>query len=62
MSDHTDAILRAQAWERAKGELNSVLVTYYPDYSKSDASEEFEKADKLIRNFIRKFEDEGCAC
>ena len=31
MTDIPD-LLRAMAWERAKGELNSMLQTYYPVY------------------------------
>ena len=43
--------LRDQAWERAKGELEALLSTYYDD------KEEFDTADGIIRRFIEDFED-----
>jgi len=45
-------IMRQMAWERAKGELRSVLATYC-------RNENFSEADKLINSFIKRVEDEG---
>ena len=39
-------ILRAQAWARAKGELDAVLQTYY------DESDKFNKIYVEIKQFI----------
>ena len=46
-------ILRAQAWERAKGELKAVLQTSYQDGDK------FEKMDSSVKNFIEYVEYNG---
>ena len=46
------AILRAQAWERAKGELNSMLCTFY-------GSENFEPLDALIKRFTHNVEGDA---
>lgn len=57
--DHTDVsrMLRSQAWERAKGELRSMLHTFH---SPHDAREgQFEGLDKRIDEFIAKVEDDG---
>lgn len=45
--------LRYQAWERAKGELRSILQTYWNE------TEKFNKVDKAIEEFIAKIENEG---
>ena len=48
--DHNSSQMqRAMAWERAKGELRSILVTY-PSGDK--AREQYTIAEKVIRNFI----------
>lgn len=55
MPDYTEKtirILRQQAWERAKGELRSILVTYYQDDS-------FDPMNEAVTNFIEKVEDNG---
>lgn len=39
-------VLRAQAWERAKGELRSVHATYYCNRGKAD------RFDALLEKFI----------
>jgi hypothetical protein len=46
--------MRNMAWERAKGELNSILQTYW---SKVDG--EFEPISKVIEDFIKNVEDHG---
>jgi hypothetical protein len=51
--------MRAMAWQRAKGELNAYLMTFWPSYSPSGVEMEngFNKADKKINDFIKDFED-----
>jgi len=46
-------IMRGQAWERAKGEMNSILAAYIDD------RERFEALDKLIKAFVQEVEDNG---
>ena len=48
-------IQRQMAWERAKGELQSILVTYYGEAPK------FKDMNKEISKFIETVEDEGLA-
>ena len=48
--------MRSMAWERAKGEMRSMLVTYYS----SNASESnYNKFLALMENFIKEVEGEG---
>lgn len=47
------ATMRQMAWERAKGELQAVLTTYW------DEPEKFEQMNRELKKFIRKVEDEG---
>ena len=50
-------ILRAQAWERAKGELRSMLWTYQ---SPANANEgQFEAFNEQMELFISEIEREG---
>jgi hypothetical protein len=49
-----NALLRAMAWERAKGELRSMLFTYAPDNYDT-----FQKVDKIFNQFISDIEDFG---
>ncbi|MBD3260432.1 MAG: hypothetical protein GF334_01920 [Candidatus Altiarchaeales archaeon] len=44
--------LRAMAWERAKGELQAMLQTFWDEYEK------FEVLDDLIKQFIKEIEDD----
>jgi len=44
-------ILRRMAWARAKGELESILETFWND------QEEFERMDELFGTFIEEIED-----
>jgi hypothetical protein len=46
-------ILRYMAWERAKGELNSMLQTYTND------REKFDILKKTVESFIKDVEDNG---
>lgn len=48
-----NGILRTQAWERAKGELRSVLVSYVQEEHK------FERMGELCDEFVRLVEIEG---
>jgi hypothetical protein len=51
MIDRVILNLRAQAWERAKGELNSMLHTYWNGDGK------FKDFDAALKEFIEKVED-----
>ena len=48
-------ILRAQAWERAKGELNAVRVTYWGSRDEG----KLDEFDLRLEIFIREIEDLG---
>ncbi|KKL62082.1 hypothetical protein LCGC14_2188800 [marine sediment metagenome] len=43
-------IMRRMAWERAKGELQSMLQTYW-------GSDNFEEFDMAVKEFVNKVED-----
>lgn len=45
-------VLRAQSWERAKGELRSLLHTFFDDKN-------FEELNNAIEGFINLVEDNG---
>lgn len=49
------ALQRSMAWERAKGELNSMLHTYY---SIADGTK-FEDFNKLLKEFVESVEENG---
>lgn len=55
MSDPVAMMLRAMAWQRAKGELYSILETY----PSQGEDEEFESFSAALENFINLVEDEG---
>lgn len=48
-------VMRAQAWQRAKGELMSILETYWKE------TEQFERMSDLTQQFISAVQDEGLA-
>lgn len=48
-------IMRAQAWERAKGAMNEVLVTYWDEYEK------FESFERAMKEFVKYVQDNGWA-
>lgn len=48
-------VLRAQSWQRAKAELESVLESYVDDGAR------YLEMDKLVRAFISKVETGGYA-
>lgn len=52
-SEELQAMLRGMAWERAKGELQSVRCTYHGPTGKLD------KFDELYKKFISEVEDNG---
>lgn len=45
------ASMRTMAWERAKGELRSMLETYYGDMDR------FQAMEKALEDFIKDVED-----
>lgn len=52
-NDELAATLRGMAWERAKGELQSALRTFY------GRREQFEALSQVIDSFVKQVEDEG---
>lgn len=46
-------IIRLMAWERAKGELNSMLQTHVGE------QEQYDNLKQAIRDFIKDIEDNG---
>jgi hypothetical protein len=59
MSDITNAdisrMLRNQAWERAKGELKSMLWTFHS--GSNSFKGQFDKFDALLAEFVKEVED-----
>ena len=55
------AVPRAMAWARAKGELDSVLQTFYPQYEKDGTYTvgEYTHLRETINNFIKTVEENG---
>lgn len=53
MEEHILRSMRAMAWQRVKGELRSMLETYWGDDPK------FSAMDKAIKDFIEDVEDNG---
>lgn len=51
--------MRAMAWERAKGELQSYLQTFWDEYDDKgrQMDEVFNKSDVFIKQFIAAMED-----
>lgn len=61
MSNNDSVVLRTMrhmAWERAKGELRSMLTTFQSD-GNPGLSEEFTSLDEAVEGFIKHVEDEG---
>ena len=57
---HSDRELRAMrtmAWERAKGELNSMLHTYYNAYDETD--DYYSQFQQALNEFVHQVEDNG---
>jgi hypothetical protein len=55
MDEMMKHMLRAMAWQRAKGELQSMLETYHKE------PEKFEAMSKAIEAFVTEVEGEGWA-
>jgi len=53
MDDRIIRNMRSMAWERAKGELNSMLHTYWDD------KDRFQKILNAIDKFVELIENEG---
>ena len=51
--DRQRQILRLMAWQRAKGELNSMLMTHVRE------QEQYDRLKKVIMEFIVDVEDNG---
>ena len=51
--------LRAQAWERAKGELRAVAVTFFG--TASAAPGQFDEYEAEVEKFVREIESRGLA-
>lgn len=51
-------VLRQQAWERAKGELEAVLASYNSNEILGD-KERFSKMYSTINSFVSEVEDNG---
>ena len=51
--------MRTMAWERAKGELQSMLWTLYPEYLSDGRSDtgNYEPLKETIEQFIKEVED-----
>lgn len=57
--EHILRALRAQAWERAKGELRAIAATFYG--SSSATPGQLDGYTVKVEEFIDKIEDEGLA-
>lgn len=51
--------LRLMAWERAKGELNAYLQTFWPDFypDGKEIDHGYDEESKMIMRFIKEFEE-----
>lgn len=60
MSEEIIRTLRHQAWERAKGELNAMIATTWPDTGPHKPDRDhFQRMMKKIKEFIECIEGEG---
>ena len=64
MSQSVAVMLRNQAWERAKGEINAAITTFYSqEYldvaSEKNGGERAAKATTLFKAFVDAVENEG---
>lgn len=54
--------MRYLAWERAKGELKGILMTYNPDhipFSEPNRTTNYDRMSDLVERFIKEVEDDG---
>lgn len=49
--------LQIMAWERAKGELYSILSTVQPNYDEEDYGKEYRELKSIFDKFILEVED-----
>jgi hypothetical protein len=56
MESHEVLTLRAMAWERAKGELNAMLATYWPSVGSDGETARTEMIER-VRNFVAEVEE-----
>lgn len=54
--NHILLAMRMMAWERAKGELRSMLQTFFSEGDET-VSQDFVKQRKLIEDFIKQYSD-----
>lgn len=54
MNSQDRQIIRLMAWERAKGELNSMLQTHL-----GGEQEQYDRLKKAITDFVKDVEDNG---
>jgi hypothetical protein len=47
MESHEVLTLRAMAWERAKGELNAMLATYWPSVGGDESAARAEMVERV---------------
>jgi hypothetical protein len=59
MEDRTLRVLRTQAWERAKGELRSMLHTYndWDEYGNQIIDNYYDQFSIALDKFIQQVED-----
>jgi len=55
MESHEVLTLRAMAWERAKGELQAMLATYWPSPGDGDTAR--SEMQERVRDFIASVEE-----
>ena len=55
MEEKILSTMRAQSWQRAKGELRAVLETYW------DSHVRFREMSDAIQDFVKMVEDRGLA-
>lgn len=56
MESHEVLTLRAMAWERAKGELNAMLATYWPSVGDDINTARTEMTER-VRDFFAEVEE-----
>ena len=58
-ADDVVFVLRAMAWERAKGELSSMLNTYFPEYDGNKRVDTgFDRVSQIVEEFIKEIDGE----
>jgi len=58
-ADDVIFVLRAMSWERAKGELNSMLNTYFSEYDGNKRIDTgFDRVSQIVEEFIKEIDGE----